>query len=583
MSAFMHSPDPYGDDDDSRWAGRRARAGSGETLSPGARSPSRKSTLPASVFNLVATIIGGGVLSLPFAFAKAGLVLGIGSIVLSAAMSDFSVYILVAAARRSGTASFEELAQKAFGTASKVITVTLVFLLTYCCCVAYIVLIGDLATPVAELAVHPAGGEGGADAGAHSLRTAVMAIAISCVLPLCFMKTLHALRFTSFLCIGSVTMLMITVAYRTLSCRAEHGSAPGPPFPTPAAGGNGTNGTNGTGGGGGSGGNGTAPALSPYCLDLSQPGAQAVQLWPDSLWDALYVFPITSVAYLCHFNVLPVHSELHRPTRTRMSRIIFLTMLTCSVLYVATGLFGYFYAFGDTCGNILKNFSSRDPVISTGRVALSLTLLLSFPLLVLPCRDSLTRLLGMAAGAMGLQRQGGAAAGLDDSFDLDDAAAAATAAAGAPPGGGDAELAVGSGDRSFLQSPLISNERRGIKGGQGGSGLGASCTKERLMPLLWRALLTLGLVGTSLVIALEVESVVDVWSVMGATVSFMIAFVLPCVLYLKVRWHKKMSCRRATVWTLLGSAIILSGFCTYTAAINFGQQPACVNPDSRGL
>lgn len=70
---------------------------------------------------------------------------------------------------------------------------------------------------------------------------------------------------------------------------------------------------------------------------------------------------------------------------------------------------------------------------------------------------------------------------------------------------------------------------------------------------------------------------------MGATVSFMIAFVLPCVLYLKVRWHKKMSCRRATVWTLLGSAIILSGFCTYTAAINFGQQPACVNPDSRGL
>ena len=88
------------------WGGRRGRTGSGETLSPGPRSPSRKSTLPAAVFNLVSTIIGGGVLSLPWSFAKAGLIPGILSILVAAGMSDFSVYILVAAARRSGMLSY---------------------------------------------------------------------------------------------------------------------------------------------------------------------------------------------------------------------------------------------------------------------------------------------------------------------------------------------------------------------------------------------------------------------------------------------------------------------------------------------
>ena len=118
------------------WGGRRGRTGSGEMLSPGPRSPSRKSTLPVAVFNLVSTIIGGGVLSLPWSFAKAGLIPGILSILVAAGMSDFSVYILVAAARRSGAQSFEELAQKAFGSSARLLMLLLLFSLTYVCCIA---------------------------------------------------------------------------------------------------------------------------------------------------------------------------------------------------------------------------------------------------------------------------------------------------------------------------------------------------------------------------------------------------------------------------------------------------------------
>ena len=40
-------------------------------------------------------------------------------------------------------------------------------------------------------------------------------------------------------------------------------------------------------------------------------------------------FPILSCAFLCHFNVLPLHVELTRPTRKRMKIVIYSTMLTC--------------------------------------------------------------------------------------------------------------------------------------------------------------------------------------------------------------------------------------------------------------
>jgi hypothetical protein len=214
-----------------------------------------------------------------------------------------------------------------------------------------VVLIADLLVPVAELV-----------SGVASVsRTPVIIASSLAVLPLASMKSLHALRFTSFLCIGSVAILLLVMAYRMASCR-DYDDA-------------------------GGGGNRTTAHLE-YCLNMTTAQANTLQLWPDNVMDLIYCWSIFPVAFLCHFNCLPVHSELHRPTRSRMSKVTRYTMGTCSVLYIAVGLCGYFYAPIGPCGNVLKNFAGNDPVISVGRVALACTLLLSFPLLVLPCRDA---------------------------------------------------------------------------------------------------------------------------------------------------------------------------------------------------
>ena len=57
---------------------------------------------------------------------------------------------------------------------------------------------------------------------------------------------------------------------------------------------------------------------------------------PASAEDVFYAFPLFAVAFLCHFNVLPIHAELLQPTRKRLSRVFQLTMAICSVFYTGT-------------------------------------------------------------------------------------------------------------------------------------------------------------------------------------------------------------------------------------------------------
>merc|ERR1719510_33074 len=87
--------------------------------------------------------------------------------------------------------------------------------------------------------------------------------------------------------------------------------------------------------------------------------------------------------------------ELIDPTRLRIQGIIHTVIFLCSSLYITLGLFGYLYARSKTEGNILNNFPSHDPIISIGRLALVCTLLMNFPLLVLPCRNTIQRTIGL--------------------------------------------------------------------------------------------------------------------------------------------------------------------------------------------
>ena len=71
----------------------RKRSSTTQDLGVLFESPDRTATTATAVFNLVSTIVGGGVLSLPFAISVQGVFGGLIALLLSAIASDFSIHI----------------------------------------------------------------------------------------------------------------------------------------------------------------------------------------------------------------------------------------------------------------------------------------------------------------------------------------------------------------------------------------------------------------------------------------------------------------------------------------------------------
>ena len=326
-----------------------------EYFHPAPTSTRRTASAKSAVFNLVSTIIGGGVLSLPYALDKCGLVCFTLFMTLAALASDFSLYVLVSCSRRSGARTYAEVVSKALGPgqAPAIITMVLLALLTYLALVAYLVLIQDLVVALVErYCLGLGGGSGVVGSGAVGLGSGAEVahpgsgllfllprgerrlITIACVLlvsPVLFFRKMDALRVTSVVSLVSMLVLALGIFIR-------------------------------------------ATESPPASYHHHHPTTtSSIKLFPDQSSDLVYAFPIISVAFLCHFNVLPVYSELHRPTRRRLKRVVHVTMGSSYVFYMIVGILGYVYAKKHRLviqDDILNNFSTNDGLVNLGRVGL---------------------------------------------------------------------------------------------------------------------------------------------------------------------------------------------------------------------
>lgn len=112
-----------------------------EYLFPAPQSRQRQSTLYGAIFNLSASILGGGILSIPFCIHLLGLVFGPFFLLVIAAASSLSIYQLVSCSRRiRHGASYEDVVGETFGKGAGRLTTFMMFILCYLCVVAYTIL-----------------------------------------------------------------------------------------------------------------------------------------------------------------------------------------------------------------------------------------------------------------------------------------------------------------------------------------------------------------------------------------------------------------------------------------------------------
>ena len=402
-----------------------------------------------SVFNLCSATLGAGALAIPSAFAGAGVLPGIALLCLGAAATVFSIQLLIAAVSVSGARTYEQLSLQVFGRGTEHVVEAGIILFSFGTAIAYLVALGDLLEPLVALLKQHLGWLGWLG------RRFAMAAAWGLVMfPLSLFERVNSLRWTSLLGVLSIAYLvLVTICH---ACAA-----------------------------------GRARGWREQLRDTP--------LGPRDVASVLRAMPVMLFAFTCQVNVPALYAELRRPSRRRFGKVARRAAGICWTIYLLMGIFGAMEFGRGTNGNVLSNYDLRAanaaPVM-LAYLAISLTIVMAFPLVVLPCRHTMQTLYWCHA--------------------------VANAAIAAEGGGPSLPLSGGSAGPQAPARWLLTS---------------------RLFTLLISAL--------ALAVAMVVPDIKVVFEITGGTASAFVCFVLPSLLALRLGICQDTAAERAAVWALL--------------------------------
>ncbi|XP_062581724.1 putative sodium-coupled neutral amino acid transporter 10 isoform X2 [Saccostrea cucullata] len=288
------------------------------------------------VLNLSNSIIGVTVLAMPFCFQQCGVVLGILMLFFCTWLTLMSCRLLITAGISSRKRSYGFLAQYTHGAPGKLAVELGMIGLQMGTLVAQVVIIGDLGPAIIS--------KWTGLSNTNNLRTALIMLACTCIgLPLGLLRNLETVSRASTFCICFYSMFVL------------------------------------------------------YVVGLSVPNLKAgnwyekVNFWRvDGLFKCL---PIFSFAFGCQTQLFILYDALPEPSLKEISAIVGSAVNMCTVAYLLVGFFGY-VAFCDTTigGDVITQFSET-LVVDIIQILFVLSIVVSFPLIIYPCRGSFYTLL----------------------------------------------------------------------------------------------------------------------------------------------------------------------------------------------
>lgn len=497
-----------------------------ELLVPAHDCESRRSSPAIAIFNLIATVCGGGVLTLPIAFSRAGLLPSFLMMVFSAGITHFAMYILCSCARRTGGRSYGDVMRNAFGPLAEIGATVLLFSLLFMVLVAYMVLLKDIWTPVilnmvpalANFLYSKSDNDNESNAMMDEASNSMLVLLLVLILPLLLQTDLHALRHTCYVGFASAVVLMLGVIHQ-----AVHRNW------------------------------------------VEEPGLfHAKVLWVGDYDGILYAYPIIVLSFFSIYNVLTVHSALYNPTRERVKVVLDGTIALCFLLFFTVGIFGYLYAFDETRDNILLNFPLSAKSILIGRIGYGFTIMFGMPLVFLPCRAAILSLPTQiqewreAVGQVGVQAMmKGTKNHVPNGVTFDE----------------ECPLLLETQKKPSTESVSVSTDTSTERDEQSSyetfavtttplppvdPSLEAQAARDKRVHVLS----TLAILVTTYTMAVGVPGVGIVWRIAGSSVTLVIGFIIPCSCYLKIRSKKSVNPRSVGASLLLMFSIVSSVVCT---------------------
>ncbi len=293
--------------------------------------PKKQSSILGASSNLVNSIVGAGIIGIPYALRMSGLWAGTLLLLLVAIMTDKSLRLLIEQAyfhpklRNLNVRTYEELASYPFGTLGSGFVLCGMFIMAYGAMVAYLLIIKDTIPTIL-----------GYEHGTHTLERNLILLSTSLVIvvPLSMQRDMASLSFSSAISVAADVVLVAFIA-----------------------------------------------AFSPVKETVEANGGLRQVLANDGINSTLFIgLGILSTAMACQHSAFIVGNSLSNKTRMRWRWVTNQSIALSAILCLILGISGYLGFLGMTQGDVLNNFDHDSMQANAARLLLAFTMCLTYPM-----------------------------------------------------------------------------------------------------------------------------------------------------------------------------------------------------------
>ncbi|KAG8039591.1 hypothetical protein G9C98_008234 [Cotesia typhae] len=283
-------------------------------------------SLPLASFNFINSIIGSGVIGIPYALHQSGFGLGILLLIIVAVLTDYSLILMVRSGHLCGEMSYQGLMRASFGRPGFYILTALQFIYPFIAMISYNIVVGDTVTKVIIRVT------GIAESNIFAQREVVILLATLLItIPLCLYRNVARLAKISFLSLVCVAFILLAIFIRM----------------------------------------GTMSSLVPDRADS----------WEfANLRGILPSIGIMAFAFMCHHNTFLIYESIERATQQKWDVVTHWSLFTSFIIASAFGIAGYVTFTSYVQGDLMENYCWNDDLMNLSRVMFSGTILLTFPI-----------------------------------------------------------------------------------------------------------------------------------------------------------------------------------------------------------